>query len=842
MAVEKALYTDAGLLPPIPEEEEEIEGEGEEVEIGVVNPDALVIETDDGGAIIDFTGGLSDEPLDDIPHDANLADYIDEMELARIGSDIKASVDADKASRSDWEQAYTEGLDLLGLKIEDRTEPWNGACGAFHPLLTESVVRFQSQAIMEVYPASGPVRTKVVGRSDNDKDRQAKRVQEDMNYLITEEMPEFRSETERMLFNLPLCGSAFKKMWFDPNHGRPMSMFVPADDFIVAYGTADLRSCPRYAHIMRKPKNEILKLQVSGFYRDVELDEDSGNIEEIRDKKDNIIGISANADNDDRVSVYEVHLDYDLPEPFSDPNGIGRPYVITFTNDGTVLSIRRNWYEDDEKKQKRLHFVHYCYMPGLGFYGTGLIHLLGGLTKSSTSILRQLVDAGTLANLPSGFKVRGVRIKGDDAPLRPGEWRDADIYGDNLQNGFMPLPYKEPSTVLYQLLNTLVEEGRRVGSIAEMDLNKMSGEQPVGTTLALMERSLKVMSAVQARLHASQKQELKILASIVRDYMPKEYPFEIEGSYSREEDYDGRVDVLPVSDPNASTMAQKVVQYQAALQLAQSAPQVYDIPLLHRGMLEVLQIKNADKIIKLEDDYKPLDPVMENMSIMKQEPVKAFLYQDHEAHIRTHMAALQDPKLMEIVGQSPNAEAIQAAMTSHITEHVAYAYRRKIEEQLGTPLPDVDEPLPRDIEVDLSKVMADAAEKLLGKNQQEAQEEKAKQIQEDPMYQLQKREIEIKERTQQDNAEAKRAELALEKLKIELDAKLKEMDIRSDEKIAGVQVGAEIGKQAREIASRERTEGAKIGQRVAEDYLKQGIEKEKLKNERARTGPGKAQS
>lgn len=809
MAVDKALY---GTTTPSPLDDEYDEG-AEEVEVEVINPDAIVMETEDGGAIIDFTGEYSSGLVD---HDANLAEHLDDTDLVMIANDVIEMLEADKRSRKDWEDAYIKGINLLGLKIEERSEPWQGACGVFHPILTESVVRFQAQAIMDTFPASGPVRTKIVGREDVEKTKQAQRVEEDLNYLLTERMPEYRSETERMLFNLPLSGSAFKKMWYDPRLKRPVSMFVPADEFVVAYGASDLRSCPRYTHILRSTKNDVRSLQVTGLYRDVDLEDPVPNITQIREKEDDTVGIHPAAEHDDRHTIYEMHVDYDMPEPFEDPDGIARPHVISVTKEGHVLSIRRNWYEDDPLKNKRLHFSHYCYMPGMGFYGTGLIHLLGGLAKSSTSILRQLVDAGTLSNLPAGFKARGLRTKGDNAPLSPGEMRDVDVFGDKIADSIYMVPFKEPSTVLYQLLGTLVEEGRRIGSIAELDIGNISGETPVGTTLALMERSLKVMSAVQARIHASQKQELKILAGIVRDYLPEHYEFDVGEEYSRTADYDDRVDIMPVSDPNATTMAQRVVQYQAALQLAGSAPHIYNLPLLHRQMLEVLQIKEPEKIIKMEDDYKPMDPVTENMAILQQEPVKAFEYQDHQAHIQVHMAAMQDPKLLQLVGQSPNANVIQAAMESHIIEHIAFEYRKQVEQRLGTPMPAMDEPLPRDVEHDLSPLVAQAAQKLLADNSQEAQEQKAQEIQEDPMYQLQKREIELKERKQQADEASKQAELALEKLKIELDAQLKEMDIRSDEKIAGVKAGVAIG----QTKSAEKTRGAEIGQKLATEIAK----------------------
>lgn len=723
-----------------------------EVDMAIVSDEEPNIEVDmeTGEVTVDFgdgNGSGTGEAEDDPEQGDNLAEMIDPAELESLASELVGNFLADRESRKDWATAYIKGLDLLGMKIEDRSQPWEGASGVFHPMLTEAVVRFQAQAMSELMPASGPVRTKIMGKLTPEKVDQAQRVQNEMNYLITEEMPEYRDEMEQMLFRLPLAGSSFKKVYYDPILERPASIFVPAEDFVVSYGASNLQACPRYTHVMKKTDNEVLQLQVVGFYRDVELPAAEKDLTDIEEKYNELAGDNAVIEDDPRRTLLEMHVDVDLPEPFADPNGVARPYVVTIDKTSkTILSIRRNWREDDQKKRKLMHFTHYPYLPGMGFYGTGLIHLIGGLAKSATSILRQLIDAGTLSNLPAGLKSKTLRIKGDNTPLMPGEWRDADVAGGTLRESLFPMPYKEPSGVLYQLLGNVVEEGRRIGSVADIQVGDMNAQAPVGTTLALLERSLKVMSGVQARLHAAMKQELRILARIVHDYMPEEYTYEVDGDFNRRDDFDGRVDVIPVSDPNAATMAQRIMQYQAALQLAQQAPQLYDMGKLHQQMLGVLGIQDAGDIIKLPEDIKPMDPVAENMAILKQEPVKAFLYQDHDAHIAAHMAAMQDPMIAQMVGQSPFAGAIQAAAMSHITEHLAFKYRKEIEMQMGVPLPPEGEPLPEDVEVQLSRVVAMASAKLLGKNMAEAQAQQAQQQAQDPLTIIQMKELNLKEK------------------------------------------------------------------------------------------------
>jgi hypothetical protein len=767
--------------------------------------DITIMATEDGEVIIEVGDSVANDAaleMAEVEHDANFAELIEAGDLESMAADLVDSFTSDRISRKEWAQAYIRGLDLLGMKIEDRTIPWQGASGVFHPMLAEAVVRFQAQAMGELLPAAGPVNTKIIGKMTREKHEQATRVKNELNYLITEEMVEYREEMEQMTFHLPLAGSAFKKVYYDPLMERPVATYVPAEDFVVAYGASSLESCPRYTHVMKKDANEVLKLQVSGFYRDVELPAPSNERSDIQEKYDELEGSTVSVSDDDRHTLLEMHVDIDLPEPFGDPDGIARPHVITIDlTSRTILSIRRNWYEGDVKSRKRMHFTHYRYLPGMGFYGTGLIHLIGGLAKSATSILRQLIDAGTLSNLPAGLKSRGMRIKGDNGPLTPGEFRDVDIPGGNIRDNIFPLPFKEPSSVLYSLLGNIVDEGRRIGSVADIQVGDMSAQAPVGTTLALMERSMKVMSGVQARLHAAMHKELRILAQVVHDFMPAEYGYEVVGDFSRIDDFDNKtIDVIPVSDPNAATMAQRIVQYQAALQLAQQAPQLYDMGKLHRQMLDVMGIQDASEIIKLPDDIAPKDPVSENMSILKQEPVKAFLYQDHEAHIAVHMAAAQDPKLQQIIGQSPFAAAIQSAMSAHITEHVAFQYRKELEKKLGVPLPPENEPLPEDIEVELSQATAMAAQKLLEANQAEAAQQQAEEEAQNPLTQIQLKELEIKERDQALKESVAEHKMMLEKAQLEIDMADK---------------AAKIEVQRERIASEDEREGARVGVRLA---------------------------
>ncbi len=795
------------------------------LEIEVVNPESVSIETEDGGVLIDFdpnnpmTGGMN--------HDSNLAEFIDEQDLMGLSAELVSAYMSDKESRKDWEDSYMKGLDLLGLKFENRSIPWDGACGVFHPMLSEAVIRFQAQTIQEIYPAAGPVKTRIVGKLTDEKTSQAQRVQNYLNYLITERMTEYRTETEKLLFSLPIAGSAFRKVYYDPNMGRPCAMFVPAEDFVVSYGAADLTTCERATHVMKKTSNEIKKLQVAGFYIDIDLTAPTPDISDIQEKYNRLTGDSDNYEFDNRHTLLEMHVDIDLvgfeDMSMGEQTGIALPYVITIDKSSRqILSIRRNWDEDDPKKMPRQHFVHYQYLPGFGFYGFGLVHMIGGLSKSATSLLRQLVDAGTLANLPGGLKARGLRIKGDDTPIMPGEFRDVDVPGGAIRDSITFLPYKEPSNVLYQLLGDIVNEGRRFASAADVKASDINGEAPVGTTLAVLEREMKVMSAVQARVHASVGKELKILSGIVRDYGPETYPYELSDDPLVSEDFDDRVDIIPVSDPNAGTMAQRIMQYQAALQLAAQAPQMYDMPLLHRQMLEVLGIQDADKIVPTENDMKPTDPVSENMNIINGDPVKAFIYQDHEAHIQTHMSAVENPQIIGLLKKAPNAKAIEAAMSAHIQEHVAFAYRQKIEKQLGVALPAPDESLPEDIELRLSRLVAPAAEQVTGKAQQMAQAEENAKQQQDPVIQMQQKELQIQEGKAVAKAQSDMARIQLDLQKAQEKVAFDRDNMESKERIASAKIGAQVASDNIKkdgIESKEAIEGVKIGIDLVQDLI-----------------------
>jgi hypothetical protein len=737
--------------------------EGPEIEIEVENPESMSIEID--GIEIDLTPPKGeDDEFDD-----NLAEFIDDSVLATIGSDLVEEVSSDVTSRKDWVEMYVKGLDVLGMKYEERTEPWNGACGVFSTILTEAAVRFQSETIIETFPAAGPVKTEIIGAIDRLKTEAAARVQEDMNYKLTEEMPEYRPEHERMLFNLGLAGSAFKKVYYDPSLGRQTSVYVPAEDVIIPYGSSSSRTAERVTHIMRKSKNELKKLQVAGFYVDVDLGEPSNLHTDVEKKKADEQGYSVT--DDDRYQIYEIQVDYDLPG-YEDEDGIALPYIITIdVGTNKVLSIYRNWDEKDKKRLKRQHFVQYDYVPGFGAYGFGFIHLIGGYARAGTSLIRQLIDAGTLSNLPGGLKSRGLRVKGDDTPIAPGEFRDVDVPSGSIKDNIMMLPYKEPSQVLSMLLDKVTEEGRRLGSIADMNISDMSANSPVGTTLALLERQLKTMSAVQARVHYAMKQEFKILKAIIRDYAPTEYEYEPTSGtrMAKQEDYD-MVDVIPVSDPNSSTMAQRIMQYQAVMQMAQQAPQIYNLPNLHRQMIEVLGIKNGEKLVPTPDDEQPRDPISENMAFLKGEPTKAFIYQDQDAHIAAHTTFMQDPMIAQTMGQNPMAQQMMAAIQAHIAEHLGFLYRRKIEEQMGVPLPPPNEKLPEDVEVQLSKLIAEASAQLLQSNTAMAQQKQAQQQAQDPLIQMQQAELQIKAEELKRKTAKDQADMALAQARLAIDA------------------------------------------------------------------------
>jgi len=741
------------------------------VEVIIENPDDVVIGID--GMAIDLM------PEEEGPaFDANLAEYMDEGELEKLGSDLVGEVESDIASRKDWVDMYVKGLEVLGMKYEERTEPWNGACGVFSTLLTEAAVRFQSETIIETFPAQGPVKTQIIGAIDKLKEDAAERVRTDMNFQLVDGMPEYRPEHERMLFNLGLAGAAFKKVYFDPSLGRQTSIFCPAEDIIIPYGSSGARTAERVTHVMRKTKNDVMKLQVAGFYRDVELGEPVILHNDVEKKKAEEQGYSVT--DDERYQFLEIQVDYDMPG-YEDEDGIAVPYIVTIDK-GTnkVLSVYRNWNEGDPKKLKRQHFVQYDYVPGFGAYGFGYIHLIGGYARAGTSLIRQLVDAGTLSNLPGGLKSRGLRIKGDDTPIAPGEWRDVDVPSGVVRDNIMPLPYKEPSQVLAALLDRITEEGRRLGSIADMNISDMSANSPVGTTLALLERQLKTMSAVQARVHYSMKQEFKLLKEIIRDNTPSEYEYEPQGGnrLAKREDYD-MVEVIPVSDPNSSTMAQRIMQYQAVIQLASQAPQIYDLPQLHRQMIEVLGIRNADKLVPIEDDMKPRDPVSENMAFLNGKPTKAFIYQDHDAHIAVHSALMQDPLMAAQIGQNPQAQKMMAEIQAHIAEHLAFAYRKKVEEQLGVPMPKPDEDLPEDVEVQLSRLVAQASQQVLAQSKGQAAQQQAQQQVQDPLVQMQQQELQIKMKDAAIKEQKVQGDLAIRQAEVQI--KLQEAAKRQGE-------------------------------------------------------------
>ena len=776
------------------------------IEIEIENPDDVTIGI--GGLEIDLMP--ESEKSEGIAFDANLAEYMDEGELDKLASEIVGLVEADISSRKDWVETYVKGLEVLGMRYEERTEPWDGACGVFSTLLTEAAVRFQSETIIETFPAAGPVKTEIVGAIDKLKEEAAERVRDDMNWRLTEQMPEYRTEHERMLFNLGLAGCAFKKVYFDTAKNRQVSVFIPAEDVILPWGCSGIRDAERATHVLRKSENDLKRLQVTGFYRDVELGEPVTFFSDIEKKKAEDQGYTLTEDN--RYQLFETQIEYDLPG-FENEDGLAMPYIVTIDR-GTnkVLAIYRNWEEDDRTCCKRDHFVQYDYITGFGAYGIGYIHLIGGYARAGTSIIRQLVDAGTLSNLPGGLKSRGLRIKGDDTPIAPGEFRDVDVPSGSVRDNIMPLPYKEPSQVLAGLLEKITGEARRLGSIADMQVSDMSANAPVGTTLALLERQLKTMSAVQARVHYSMKQEFKLLKNIIRDHAPDNYDFQpVSGNRNAlKRDYD-MVDVIPVSDPNSSTMAQRIMQYQAVIQLSQSAPQIYDLPQLHRQMIEVLGVKNADKLVPIEDDMKPRDPVAENMDIMNMKPVKAFHYQDHAAHIQVHMAAMQDPELMKLMGQNPQAQAMMGAAMAHIAEHTAYAYRQRIEQQMGITLPPEGEELPPQVELALSSMMAQAAQQVLAENQAKAAQEQAQQMAQDPVLQMQQQELQIKaqelalkEKKIAADAAARADELALKEKQLQIDAAFKADKLEADQERDGVRMGIEIARSKEQTQAKAR--------------------------------------
>jgi hypothetical protein len=804
------------------------------LEIEIEDPESVTIGM--GDIEIELEPGKEDTDED---FDANLADYMDDSVLNSLGGELIADFDKDINDRKDWIRTYVEGLKLLGLKYEERTEPWAGACGVFHPMLTESVVRFQSEGIMETFPAAGPVKTQILGKDTPEKEDASARVREDMNYQLTEVMVEYRPEHEKLLWNLPLAGSAFKKVYYDPSIGRQIAMFIPAEDIVVPYGASNLESSERVTHVMRKTENEVTKLQEAGFYSDVDLGEPSSELDDIEKQKAEEMGMSAVQD--ERYRILEMHVDLDLKgyeheDKDGEKTGIALPYVVTVEKaTAKILAIRRNWYEDDELHIKRQHFVHYQYIPGFGFYGYGLIHLIGGYAKSATMLIRQLVDAGTLSNLPGGLKSRGLRVKGDDTPIAPGEFRDVDVPSGSIRDNILPLPYKEPSQVLFALFQNIVQEGRQFASAGDMKVSDMSAQAPVGTTLAILERTLKVMGAVQARMHYSMRQEFRLLKAIIADYTPEEYDYEpVDGSRrAKKSDYD-MVAVIPVSDPNAATMAQKIVQYQAALQLAQTAPQLYNLPLLHRQMIEVLGIKNAAKLVPIEDDAKATDPVQENQNVLTGKPTKAFIEQDHQAHIAVHTSMLQNPKIMGLIGQTPQGQALVAAMMAHINEHLAYAYRKEVEQTVGLLLPteEQEKNMAPEVAAQVAQLAAQASTRMTQQAQSMAAQQQAQQQAQDPLIQMQQQELQIK---------MQELQLKVQKQQIDAAAKadqlrIEESRIAAQKEIAAMQVGASAAAAKDKLQKSQLLEGTKIGADIAKHRAQMAIQ---MANQRANQKPKK---
>ena len=793
-----------------------------DMEIEIEDPESVSIHT--GDIEIELSPGK--ETAEDF--DANLAEYMDDGALSGLAEDLVSDFEKDMMDRRDWIKTYVDGLKLLGLNYEERTEPWQGACGVFHPMLTESVVRFQSEAMMETFPAMGPVKTQIVGAIDLLREEAAARVREDMNYQLTDVMTEYRPEHEKLLWSLPLAGSAFKKVYFDPSKGRQVAVFIPAEDIVVPYGASSIEDADRVTHVMRKTENEVLKLQEAGFYADVDLGEPGYELDDIEKQKAEETGMSATQD--DRFRILEMHVNLDLKgfehtDKKGRETGIALPYVVTLEKGTrTVLAIRRNWYEDDILHTKRQHFVHYQYIPGFGFYGYGLIHLIGGYAKSATMLIRQLVDAGTLSNLPGGLKSRGLRIKGDDTPIQPGEFRDVDVPSGSIRDNILPLPYKEPSQVLMALFQQIVQEGRAFASSGDMNVSDMSTNAPVGTTLALLERTLKVMTAVQARLHYAMKQEFKLLKVIIADYTPEEYDYKPEegNRKAKKSDYDS-TDVIPVSDPNAATMAQKIVQYQAVLQLAQSAPQLYNLPLLHRQMIEVLGIKNANKLVPVEDDQVPTDPVQENQNLLIGKPVKAFVEQNHKAHIQAHMAAIQNPQIQQLMQMNPQAPAIMAAAMAHINEHIGFEYRRQIEEAIGMPLPNEEnnKHTPPEIADQIAVMVAQASQKLTQEAQQQAAQQAAQQQAMDPVLQMQQQELQLRMQDLQLKAQKQQIDAAAKADQI----RVEESRIQAQKDIAAMQVGATAAAKRDQLERQQQTEGLRMGIDIAKSKAQMAKQK-----------------
>tara|TARA_R100000541_G_scaffold385_1_gene3254 strand:+ start:2795 stop:5284 length:2490 start_codon:yes stop_codon:yes gene_type:complete len=820
MAIEKGLYQ-----APLGIDE----GLEEALEIEIVDPKEVTLS--DGSVEI----SLMPDDEDDIESkfEDNLAEKLDEEELALISSELMELVDADVQSRKEWADTYVEGLDVLGFKYEERTQPWEGACGVYSTVLAEAAIRFQAEAMSETFPAAGPVKTKILGEESKDKTEAAERVRADMNYELTENMVEYRPEHERLLYSLGLSGSAFKKVYYEPNMGRVCASYIPAEEVIVPYGASTIETAERVTHVMRKTKNEMRKLQAMGFYLDVRLGEPQAFHTDVEERKAEEGGYSIS--DDDRYTLYEIHADMFMEALDDDPDEIAKPYVITIERGtGEILAIRRNWDEDDDLTMKRQHFVHYTYVPGFGFYGMGLIHIIGGYARAGTSIIRQLVDAGTLSNLPGGLKARGLRIKGDDTPIEPGEWKDVDVPSGAIRDNIMPLPYKEPSQTLLALLDKITTEGRRLGAISDMDISDMSANAPVGTTLAILERTLKPMAAVQARVHYSMKQEFKLLKSLMAEHAPASYEYQPNRGElnAKRSDYE-MVEVIPVSDPNNTTMAQRVVQYQTVLQMSSQAPQIYDLPQLHRQMIDVLGIKNAEKLVPTSEDAEPTDPISENMGFLTGKPVQAFIYQDHQAHIDAHKSFMEDPMIAQMIGQNPQAKQIMGAIQAHIAEHTAFLYRQQMEEKLGFTLTAPNSELPEEVEVNLSRLVADAGKQLTEGHKNQAAQKKGEEQAKDPVFQLQQQEQqtkqqEVQRKMQKDqaDAQAKQAEAQRKTMKDQTDAQLAQKKLALDAKLAEMKMQIE---QA-ELELDERKAGAKMSADRRRDTTKLDMDLLNMRN------------
>jgi len=795
--VDKSIYSnprdafaieEVGQTIEFPEEEQE--GTGPQV-----------INEEDGGATLDFNPQMRAQEGN---FEGNIAEWLEDNILIKIASDLRTNFEDDKNSRSDWEKAYTEGLDLLGFKYEERAKPFTGATGVTHPLLAEAVTQFQAQSYKELLPPGGPVRAEILGDATPEIEQQAERIKNFMNYQVTCIMQEFDPELDQMLFHLPLAGSAFKKIYYDAQLERAVSRFIPAEDLIVPYFVSDLESCMRITHVVKMKKNDLRKNQVSGFYRDIELQPSKADISDSKEKQDSILGVEQVSFSEEEFNLLEMHVDLDIPgfedkDETNNPTGIMLPYIVTIDEDsGKVLSIYRNWRQGDGSRKKKQYFTHYKFLPGLGFYGFGLIHMLGGLSRTATAALRQLIDAGTLSNLPAGFKARGLRIKDDDEALNPGEWRDVDAPGGNLRESLMPLPYKEPSATLFQLLGFVTDAGRRFAGVTDMMMGENAGsqQQPVGTTMAILERGMKVMSAIHKRLHYAQKIEFKLLAKVFSEYLPPEYPYMVANGNQmvKQTDFDDRVDVIPVSDPNIFSMAQRVTLAQTQLQLAQSSPEMHDLHEAYRRMYSALGVQNIEKVLPPPPQPQPTDPAIENAGTLNAQKPVAFPDQDHSAHIRAHRAFMSSM----LVKTNP---AVMSLLQSHITEHVGFMARAMVQEEMQ---PEMDKlmqqyggQLPQEVQAQIEMQMESAvAIKIAEIIEQMVAEEQEMfdQMGDDPLVQLKQQEIDIKKNEAELKAQQMGEKQALEEKKMSQKEGLDREKMQSQEDIAQLKANVALDK------------------------------------------------